>query len=158
MKWLIVTCVLLSSGHIWDSFGLEVTAQENTKMLPSLSTSSVIEKTSSEDAIINESEKISPKIVEESPARQGPQAPGWGGLLSGKKIVFIRLFFFLFKNVFPRFFLSKFSDRSWVLVLKKKKKKSFSEVSQSVTYCGTVCGPVRRGVAIVRWSRWSPPH
>ena len=88
MKWLIVTCVLLSSGHIWDSFGLEVTAQENTKMLPSLSTSSVIEKTSTEDAIINESEKISPKIVEESPARQGPQAPGWGGLLSGKKIIF----------------------------------------------------------------------
>ena len=93
MKWLIVTCVLLSSGHIWDSFGLEVTAQENTKMLPSLSTSSVIEKTSSEDAIINESENISPKIVEESPARQGPQAPGWGGLLSGK------IFFFFFKNV-----------------------------------------------------------
>jgi hypothetical protein len=89
MKWLIVTCVLLSSGHIWDSFGLEVTAQENTKMLPSLSTSSVIETTSSEDAIINESEKISPKIVEESPARQGPQAPGWGGLLSGKKVIFL---------------------------------------------------------------------
>ena len=99
MKWLIVTCVLLSSGHIWDSFGLEVTAQENTKMLPSLSESSVIEKTSSEDAIINESEKISPKIVEESPARQGPQAPGWGGLLSGKKIIFIRLFFFFFSKI-----------------------------------------------------------
>ena len=99
MKWLIVTCVLLSSGHIWDSFGLEVTAQENTKMLPSLSTSSVIEKTSSEDAIINESEKISPKIVEESPARQGPQAPGWGGLLSGKNFFFISSLFILFNNV-----------------------------------------------------------
>ena len=45
----------------------------------------------SEDAIINESEKISPKIVEESPARQGPQAPGWGGLLSGKKIIFYQI-------------------------------------------------------------------
>ena len=99
MKWLLVTCVLLSSGHIWDSFGLEVTAQENTKMLPSLSTSSVIEKTSSEDAIINESEKISPKIVEESPARQGPQAPGWGGLLSGKKIIFYQINIFSFSKI-----------------------------------------------------------
>merc|ERR1719270_854116 len=81
MKWLIVACIILSSGHIWDSFGLEIsTAQENTKQLPSPSTSSVIE--TSEDAIIN-TEK-SPKVVEDSnPARQGPQPPGWGGLLSG---------------------------------------------------------------------------
>ena len=118
MKWLIVTCVLLSSGHIWDSFGLEVTAQENTKMLPSLSTSSVIEKTSSEDAIINESEKISPKIVEESPARQGPQAPGWGGLLSGKKIIFVRLISFLFKNVVLFCIIVLTYSENFILVIK----------------------------------------
>ena len=118
MKWLIVTCVLLSSGHIWDSFGLEVTAQENTKMLPSLSTSSVIEKTSSEDAIINESEKISPKIVEESPARQGPQAPGWGGLLSGKKIIFVRLIYFLFKNVVLFCIIVLTYSENFILVIK----------------------------------------
>jgi hypothetical protein len=78
MKGLIFACVVLSSGHILDSFGQEI-SQETNKQLPSPSqTSSVIEN--SETAAIN-SEKI-PEARETTPAR-GPQQPGWGGLLSG---------------------------------------------------------------------------
>ena len=54
MKVLILTCVILSSGHIWSSFGLEV-LEETSKQLPNPSTTSVIEN--SETAAIN-SEKI----------------------------------------------------------------------------------------------------
>jgi len=76
MKWLIFACVILSSGHIWDSFGEEITP-ESSKQLPSPSSSSVIE---SEDAINSEQNQ---KVEDTNPARQGPQPPGWGGLLSG---------------------------------------------------------------------------
>jgi len=81
MKGLIFACVILSSGHIWDSFGQEISPlpQETSKQLPSPSTSSVIE--TSETAAIN-SEKI-PKAEGTIPARRGPQQPGWGGLISG---------------------------------------------------------------------------
>jgi len=81
MKGLIFACVILSSGHIWDSFGQEISpSQEKTskQLLPSPSTSSVIE--TSETAAIN-SEKM-PK-AEDIPVRRGPQQPGWGGLISG---------------------------------------------------------------------------
>jgi len=80
MKVLILTCVILSSGHIWSSFGLEV-SEETSKQLPNPSTTSVIEN--SETAAINPSEKI-PKAEEKTiPAKRGPQQPGWGGLISG---------------------------------------------------------------------------
>ena len=81
MKVLILTCVILSSGHIWSSFGLEV-SEETSKQLPNPSTTSVIEN--SETVAINPSEKI-PKAEEKTiPAKRGPQQPGWGGLISGK--------------------------------------------------------------------------
>jgi len=79
MKGLIFAFVILSSGHIWDSFGQEI-SQETSKQLPNpISTSSVIEN--SETTAIN-SEKMS-KAEDSSPAKRGPQQPGWGGLLSG---------------------------------------------------------------------------
>lgn len=74
MKWKLVlfsVSVIISSGHIQSSFGQEQIQQE-----PSSSSKQLTNPTTS---VINEQE------TESTPARQGPQSPGWGGLISGKK-------------------------------------------------------------------------
>lgn len=71
MKWIVFSViVIISSGHFQSCFGQQIQEEEESSS----------KQLTNPTSVINEETE-----AESTPARQGPQNPGWGGLISGKK-------------------------------------------------------------------------
>ena len=77
----IVAIVIISSGHI-GILGQNISPQLSGDIRNKLTLPVTAENSQSSDETTSVIAKNNNE--EESPARQGPQQPGWGGLISGK--------------------------------------------------------------------------